>query len=61
MYSSYATPSLSKESFVYFVCPTDIPQLPSPFACKCYHSERFMNVSRIPRSLLLAKIFTIHF
>ena len=49
--SSYGTPSLTKESFVYFACPTAIPQLPSPIACKYYHSERFMNVLRIPRSL----------
>ena len=33
------TPStLSKEAFVYFVCPTEIPQPPGPFAWKYYHT-----------------------
>jgi len=35
--SNPCTPStLSKEAFVYFVCPTEIPQ--PPFAWKCYLS-----------------------
>ena len=40
--SNPCTPStLSKEAFVYFVCPTEIPQ--PPFAWKYYSRSTFIS------------------